>query len=342
MRLGVSRVRDARAGTLNKQFSALHFNDGETVDEFAIRITGFVNQLALLGKTIPESDAVHKFLEVVPRKYMQIAMSIETLVDLNTLSIEELVGRLKAAEEPFGLDKEGTSGGQLLLTEEEWQAHSKGRASGDSDFGGSGGGGSSGGGSGGGERPRDKGHDRNKDGTRRDGSSSGASKDDVCRYCGKKGHWARECRKKKREEAHLARSSNSHDGHDDDPTLLMSVVTAASIDPENVGGQVFLNEAHAEATLGTQSEPCDGRWYLDTGASNHMSGDRATFAPEASSPAMDRPWRSVGVAPSRSPFAPATSTHSPTSTSSLDSRPASSASASWTRVVATLASTPAP
>jgi hypothetical protein len=46
-------------------------------------------------------------------------MSTETLVDLNTLYIEELVGRLKAAEERFGLDEEGASGGQLLLTEEE-------------------------------------------------------------------------------------------------------------------------------------------------------------------------------------------------------------------------------
>jgi hypothetical protein len=83
---------------------------------------------------------VRKFLEVVPRKYMQIAMSIETLVDLNTLSIDELVGRLKAAEERSGLDEEGASGGQLLLTEEEWQARSKG------------GGGSSGGGSGSSDR----------------------------------------------------------------------------------------------------------------------------------------------------------------------------------------------
>jgi hypothetical protein len=53
---------------------------------------------------------------------------------------------------------------------------------------------------------------------------------------------ARECRKKKREEAHLARQA---DGHDGDLDLLMAVVTAASLVPENVGGQVFLNEARA-------------------------------------------------------------------------------------------------
>jgi hypothetical protein len=168
--------------------SALHFNDGETIDEFAIRITGLVNQLALLGKTIPESNVASAHVSGGGATQVHAdRMSIETLVDLNTLSIEELVGHLKAAEERFGLDKEGASGSQLLLTEEEWQARSKGRDSGGSSGGGSSGGGSSGGGSGGGDHRRDKGRNRNKDGTRRDGGSNGASKDDVCRYCGKKG-----------------------------------------------------------------------------------------------------------------------------------------------------------
>jgi hypothetical protein len=39
MRLGVARVRDARAETLNKRFTAIQFKDSETIDDFAIRIT---------------------------------------------------------------------------------------------------------------------------------------------------------------------------------------------------------------------------------------------------------------------------------------------------------------
>lgn len=45
-------------------------------------------------------------------------MSIETLVDLDNLSMEELTGRLKASEERFDLDSNEHGAGKLLLTEE--------------------------------------------------------------------------------------------------------------------------------------------------------------------------------------------------------------------------------
>ena len=40
----------------------------------------------------------------------------------------------------------------------------------------------------------------------------------------------------------------------------------------------MLNEERAEANLGAEEAPCDGRWFLDTGASNNMTGDRSAFA----------------------------------------------------------------
>jgi hypothetical protein len=192
-------------------------------------------------------------------------MSIETLVNLDTLFVEELVGHLKAAEERYALDQDLTAGvGELVLMKEEWRSRSKGRGS------------SGGGSSGSGDRRHDKGRDRGKDGTQKDGGMSHASRDDECRYCGKKGHWARECKKKKRDEAHLAHDADD-DGQDDYPALLMAVVTVTLLEQEHVGGQVFLNETRAEAHLGSEGEPCDGRWYLDSGASNHMSGNRVAF-----------------------------------------------------------------
>lgn len=54
-----------------------------------------------------------------------MACAIETLVDLDTLSIEDLIGQLKATEERYDLDRPAcvsSNSGKLLLSEEEWFA----------------------------------------------------------------------------------------------------------------------------------------------------------------------------------------------------------------------------
>jgi hypothetical protein len=42
---------------------------------------------------------VQKILRVLPRKMRQVVVSIQMLCDLNTMSVEELLGRLRVAEE---------------------------------------------------------------------------------------------------------------------------------------------------------------------------------------------------------------------------------------------------
>jgi hypothetical protein len=41
---------------------------------------------------------------------------------------------------------------------------------------------------------------------------------------------------------------------------------------------IFLNEENAKIVPGPVDGQLDSTWYLDTGASNHMTGDRAAFA----------------------------------------------------------------
>ncbi|XP_073363112.1 uncharacterized protein [Aegilops tauschii subsp. strangulata] len=246
MRLGVARVREAKLATLSKQYNDIHFADGETIDDFAMRITNMVAQMA----------------------YSQIALTIETLVDLDTLSVEELTGRLRAAEERYDLDQVDSGVGHLMFTVEEWLVRMQ-RNEND----GSGGSGS-GSGRGGGRRGRGRGHGGGR------GSGRRAKPTDQCRHYKKYGHLARECRTRLREErgeANLAeQGGHAADGHDDDPTLLMAVIAATPA--QSPGEHVMLNEERAEAILGAEEAPCDGRWFLDTGASNHMTGDRSAFA----------------------------------------------------------------
>lgn len=49
-----------------------------------------------------------------------MAMAIKSFVDLKTLTIEELRGRLLIVEESYDLDDVGSSVEKLLLAEEEW------------------------------------------------------------------------------------------------------------------------------------------------------------------------------------------------------------------------------
>ena len=127
MRVGDASVREAKAQTLLMEFDAVRMRSGETLDELAIRMNGIADKLHTLIENLDEVKVVKKLLRIVPSRYTQVAIAIEKLLDLKTMSMEELVGRLKTAEGRSDLD-EGASnydqggGSRLLLTGDEWLA----------------------------------------------------------------------------------------------------------------------------------------------------------------------------------------------------------------------------
>ena len=59
-----------------------------------------MEQMARNGDTdLMEERAVEKFLRCMSRKYAQIIMSIETLLDFEQLTVEDVTGRLKAVQD---------------------------------------------------------------------------------------------------------------------------------------------------------------------------------------------------------------------------------------------------
>ncbi|CAD6334000.1 unnamed protein product [Miscanthus lutarioriparius] len=154
--------------------------------------------------SVDDARVVKKFLRVVLPRYNQVAMAIEMFCDVKTLSIEELVGHLRAAEARFEpmVEQVTDTTGRLLLMEEEWMARNKSRMVNAES--------SSGGGKGGGKYIK-------KDQSRGRGVSSGGSKHGHdtresgggltskgtprrkgrCQKCGVYGHWGKECLNKK-------------------------------------------------------------------------------------------------------------------------------------------------
>ena len=214
MRVAVDRVREARRQKLRRDFKNLAFKDNEAIEDFSLRLAGIITELQSLADTVTELAAVKKFLRTVPPRYVQMACSIETLLDLSELSIEELSGRLTASEGRGG-EAAVETGGKLLLTEEEWTARQRQRPQGPS---------SSGGGGDKGSKPKTPSGDK-------PAHPKGDRKPGNCRYSGKAGHWAKECRKaqrdpeKKGEAANLAEeAANLTEADVDKPALFIATV----------------------------------------------------------------------------------------------------------------------
>jgi hypothetical protein len=110
MRVGGDRVRKASSQKLRWEYELLAFRDGESVKDFSMRLMSLTNQLATLG--VPELDdkIIEKYLRVARPRYHQRVVSIETLLDITSLSVKD----------DEGLTGNRDGGEKLYLTEEEW------------------------------------------------------------------------------------------------------------------------------------------------------------------------------------------------------------------------------
>ncbi|XP_066342439.1 uncharacterized protein [Miscanthus floridulus] len=280
MRIGDDRVRKSTAQSLRAEYEQIAFRDGESVEDFALRLTNIVQRLALLGDPEPQPKVVAKYLHVARPRYRQLVVSIETLLDVDTLSIEEVTGRLKAATDDETSLAQNVSG-KLLLMKEQWleRYKKKEKESGR-------------GGSSSGSRSKGRGRGRGRgSGGEGDSRAAGGERrpNEPCGNCGKKGHLAKDCRgKKKVDQAHVAQ--------DDEPTLLLAVgceqedgihpqieqlpppqeskpaTPRANSPPIHANGQLHFIENKVFAAFDESGDRDPKRWVLDTSTSNHMSG----------------------------------------------------------------------
>ncbi|XP_074323652.1 uncharacterized protein LOC141660556 [Apium graveolens] len=126
---GADRAKTAKIQTPKLEFESLVMKDTEHVDDFSMKLSGIVTNIRALGEVLDESYVVKKFLRAVPSRFLHIVSTMEQFSNMETLTVEEVVGSLKAHEERTkGMSENSrgqSSGGQLLMMDEEWSKKEK-------------------------------------------------------------------------------------------------------------------------------------------------------------------------------------------------------------------------
>nr|TKS05948.1 hypothetical protein D5086_0000128100 [Populus alba] len=252
--LGADRVKEARLQTLMSEFERIKMKDTDTIDNFAGKLSELASKSTSLGQKIEEPKLVKKFLNSLPRsKYIQIIASLEQVLDLNKTGFEDIIGRLKAYEERIlNEENHGETQGKLLYANSEQQSFtaSRGRGRGRGYKGHRG-------------RGRGRFNPQERTTTQGDQNQTREKKDRskvICYRCDRPGHFASTCP----ERTQRIQEANKVETEEADPALYMHEV-------------VFLNEENVIPKKYETNEREGGVWYLDNGASNHMTGNKTYF-----------------------------------------------------------------
>jgi hypothetical protein len=119
-RVSDDRVKKATVQQLCQKFDLATFNDDETIEDYALRLSGMVAHLATLGEEVKDGEIIANMLRSLSPRFKHIMIVIKTLLGVSTMSVADLTGLLKEVfkEVPTSLQQDG----KLCLTKEEWDA----------------------------------------------------------------------------------------------------------------------------------------------------------------------------------------------------------------------------
>ncbi|KAD4585093.1 hypothetical protein E3N88_22694 [Mikania micrantha] len=208
----------------------MQMKEDETIDSFTARLSSIVTRATSCDFTFDQPTLVRKLLNSIPDRFIQIVASIEQFTNLDTVTLDETIGRLKTFEERIKLKKDShvENNDKLLFTRHDNNS-SRGRRFGNRGPRGRGRGRSNYQYRGEGNSSYESGRTDNKS-QRNDGDHSTSNTNDktqvTCYQCQKLGHYAYDCSNKK----HVNVESLFVETQDDELTLLMCQVMKEKIE----------------------------------------------------------------------------------------------------------------
>ncbi|XP_019447220.1 PREDICTED: uncharacterized protein LOC109350438 [Lupinus angustifolius] len=271
---GRKKIKKVILLTLKRQYELMQMDEQESIAEYLNRLRSLINQMKGCGETQIEQHVVEKILRTLHPRFDHVVAVIEEANDLDNLSVDELQGSLEVHEQRFmerqnyrqsdhalsaQFKKNGGPGqtDKFRRDKARWQG---GRRI-ETDY----------------VKPGSNSQQKNQS-NNCEVSRAKKWNNQLCRMnkkdkskiqcfnCRNWGHYASECKEKrvtqtKEEEARLAKDEES-----EEEGLLM----ARRIDS-------FQEANKSNDALLMVTNQSSRSWYLDSGCSNHMTGNKDRF-----------------------------------------------------------------
>ena len=95
---GNLKVKNVTLQTLRRDLENLKVSDDESIQNYYTKVTTIVNEMKTFGEEISDSRIVEKILVSLPPKFDSMVSIIEETKDISSMSVQELMGSLKAHE----------------------------------------------------------------------------------------------------------------------------------------------------------------------------------------------------------------------------------------------------
>ncbi|XP_028088668.1 uncharacterized protein LOC114289200 [Camellia sinensis] len=223
--------------------------DMELLKDYFSRVMELINQMKIYRDNITNQRVVEKILISLPEKYNPIAAVIEETKDLADLNIEDLMGSIKTFEQSLSRQSEKSieSAFQSKLNVSTSNSQGRGRGGGKNATG----------------RVRNARGRGRSNFQRKENEESTQQK---CGICNRSNHVDKDCWFRGKPKCYNCNKF----GHVKKDCLVKSTQQANFSEEQESEGHMFY-ACHKE------SDQNKDVWFLDSGCSNHMTGDESIF-----------------------------------------------------------------
>ncbi|XP_070032693.1 uncharacterized protein [Nicotiana tomentosiformis] len=103
---GTTQVKQSKIDMLTTEYELFRMKDDESIQDMHTQFTSIINELHSLREIIPRNKLVREVLSVLPSSWEIKVNVITEAKDLQTLTMDELVGNLKTYEMKENKDNE--------------------------------------------------------------------------------------------------------------------------------------------------------------------------------------------------------------------------------------------